>query len=235
MFKALGNAFLDVFKKPFVTLYTYIFYFIILFLTIIFNYYTYNLLYPEGIFGISLFSYWLNSQLLLSILNVLVFLFLTYLEALIFVYILNKKIENEKKFNGVAKVFGFNIFILLIIFVIPLIVLFLTNFNSVLMIIYLFYLLFATFILNPYLFMTPMLLVSLDLKSALTESFEFGKNHYWKILLFEFLFLVLFTIIYLLCNYLDLFVDGLGLIILQILTVLFFVWYTYFSYNWYYS
>jgi len=235
MFKSLGNSFLDIFKKPLNILYLYI---VFLVFTLVFDLifeYTYDYLPEQNISFFGQILYIITNYFWLILIYLILYLFLFLIISLLISYIINKKLDIKERVLGTSKVFGFTLF-LSIISIAPSIFFSIFDFNLLSSTIFFIISLLYIFLIFPYLFLVPILLVFNDLKTSLSESFKFAKNHYWWIIILQILFVILLTLLNKLFEFLAIYLSEVisEILFLLVMTILF-LWVIYFAYNWYKS
>jgi len=235
MFKVLGSSFLDIFKKPLNLLYCYL-----LFLIFTLGYgliveYTIDYIPTAEVALISQILYIIKYYFWVFLVYFAFFLLLVYVVSVFITYVINKRLDQKQRTLGMGKVFGYTLF-LTILGLIPNVFLSMFGFNVYLLILSILISLLYVFIVFPYLFLMPILLVFNDLKTSLSESFKFAKKHYGWILVLQFLAVILLSVLSQIFDYLSIFLSEFisTILFLLVITILF-LWGLNFIYNWYSS
>lgn len=233
MFRAFGRSFLNVFRYPSVLFYGLLF--LILSFTITFGFIElfYDSLFLEGASITALIIYWLTSKIWLILLFLLLFFILLYLFCMFVAYIYNRLLGSENLFQGKERIFGFSIFLMLLLGL-NIIFLFIVQ-NTFFTIFYLIFIFFFILFLIPLLFAMPVLLVEYDLKTSLSEAYNFAKKRYFNILGFLILFILLSNLIFLGIDYLDLIIPDFSFIAYILVALIFMMWQIYFVYELYHN
>ena len=235
MFRALGQSFIDVFKKPLVLLWTFILF--VLWagvFALIYNYTSEFMPSAELNLATSIL-YFLINHIWLFLIYICLFILISYVASLFIAYVINKKLGSKNKFEGSGKVFGFTIFVT-IVSLLPSIIFGFFEVSLTISILYLLLSLFYVLFIYPVLLCVPMLLVNSDLKKSLTKSMEFAKKHFITIIFLQIIFVILISFLGLLTDFLTVYIDEIAVyFIFLVLFSILVLWGFYFIYNWYYS
>lgn len=232
MFKELGKSFLDIFKSPLILI-SALFSVVlgIILMTFVVGY-TFEYINLGQNFYVLIMSLILNN-LWVFVLYLALFLLFNFVASLFIALIVNKKLNNKDKFKGSFKIFGFSLFLSLIIYL-PMFIFSIFSYNLFVNIVMMLFYLFYFFVLIPSILFVPILLVNNDIKSSILKSYKFSRKHYWSILA---LFL-LFTFVLMISDYLlnTLFFESLIAPVIYLFLFLIIAFLAiYFLYNWFYS
>jgi len=234
MFKSLGKAFLDVFRKPIGLIYGIILTFLFIVLFSIIYEYTYDFLPMGTVSFITTLLYLIKSHFWVLLIYFGFYLIFAYFLSLLITYVINKKARTEKLTQGHTKVFGFTIFFS-IISLIPNILFGFSNAPSLtLSLLFLLISLFYVFFVYPVLLCAPILLVKYDLKYSLSEAYKFAKQHYGWIIVLQILFVLVLMILSYVLDLLSIYFLGvISFASFILIFVILFFWGINFIDNWY--
>jgi len=235
MLKELGKSFLDVFKRPFFLFLVYVVFVVIAFVFSLASQYTIDYVPDSTANIITVIMYYIVNHVWVIFLYFALFLFASYVTSLIIANLINKKQGSNAKFSGVAKIFGFTIFLAMISFV-PYLIFSFFGFGWIISLLVFILTLLLMFLIYPAVFFVPVLLPSSDLSSALSNSWSFAKKKLGRIALLEILAVLFIMLLSGILDFISIYINEIivYLVYLLIFTILF-IWGIYFTYNWYYQ